>query len=251
MRNYLQIFSLLVIAIASYPSYANDVAKRLCESLERPAIDCMCVSQRIANLQAVGGSANVSDLLLQRYAHTLGLENTMMESLQSFHADPMSAMSTTLSYESFGGMPETVDEFERGCAIETDQKFVFETVEADSPSEKLINARVVSLGEGQRRNSICVVQRMRTYLSDAEISAYHLSFSHYEGDHSNDDQLSRAKALGLSLPVFQQLEQSARSKLKQREEADSNYCEAITYVENLSAAQIKADRQSEKARFSS
>ncbi len=217
----------------------------MCKTYQRPNIDCGCVSKRALAYVSNTESVATRQLLVQRYAYSLGLDNRLEEASKQAMSNPSEMISAQMKFDRLGGLPENLEDFEQGCVVSSSQLVSLSEPTPGSAAAKFLDARIRSVGESYRRESMCIVSRMRGYLSEAEIQAYHLSFSYYQGDHTNDDADSRAKKLGVSKSAYQALEQSARTKFKKNNERDSNYCNAITYAEQLPATIVNLDSTSE------
>ncbi len=229
---------------------AEEQSQAKCNEYARPNIDCVCVAGRMQTFWDNTDSTAVKQLLIQRYAYALGLDNTLSIAMRNFMSDPSAMISAQMSFDRLGGLPENIEDFERGCAISTMNKVELVELMPGSAAASFAAARTNTVGQEYKRESMCLAARMSEYMTQAELQAYHLSFSYYQGDHSNDDTVSRAKKMGVSPAKYQALEKAGRAKFEEHRERDSNYCNAITYVERYTKERIESDRLKEMGRFS-
>lgn len=250
MQKLLVISAVLIgcVILSNSPVSAQDTLGA-CNGLQRPNIDCACVAKRMDDFKSSIQSSKLKSLLDARYANAIGLKSDIDAASTSFMSDPSQAISAQMAFDKLGGLPENIEDFERGCAANVEQRFKLDQIKEGSPAESFVESRVKSVGENQRRSSICLANELSGYLSDAEFLAYQLSYSYYQGDHQNDDAASRAKKMGVSKAQYEQLEKSARAKFQKSNERNSNYCNAITYAEDFSPARIQADQSQEASRF--
>lgn len=220
-----------------------------CETYQRPNIDCVCVAERMEVFVSKTRSDSVVDLLRQRYLNALGLDNQLATASEKLMSDPSSMISAQMAFDSVGSLPENIEDFERGCVIETSQRLDISAPLENTAAARFADARTKILGENHKRESFCLVNSMSKYMTQTELEAYHLSFSHYEGDHTNDDALSRAKKMGITKPEYEQLAQSGRKKFEKNGQRDTDYCNALTYAERFSVERINTDKESEQKRL--
>lgn len=231
---------LLVAPQAQSQTLLNfDVA---CESLNRPNVDCACVSERLGLFMNLAATEDVKTLVTERYMNSIGKENQLDMVLGIFNADRMALVTAELAYESVGGLPQNINDFEKGCAIPSAAQYQFDEVDVDSQAGLYLEAQVKSVGEAYRRSLYCTANLLDRYLSEQEFEAYRLSFSYYEGDHNSDDQANRAKKMNIKRSEFIRLEKSARSKISKNSTKDENYCYAMTNADNVSVVQNQKDK---------
>lgn len=235
-------FSTTVLAV-------DESSNSACESYDRPNIDCVCVAKRMQVYLNATELGDVKQLLKQRYLHALGLQNTLLPLSKKVMSQPKMMIAAEMNFDHLGGMPENIEDFERGCVLETTQVVRIDEPLSGSAAAKFAESRTKIVGQAYKRNSFCIANKMSLYMTQAEIEAYHLSYSYYEGDHSNDDVASRAKKMGLSKLQYQQLVSSGRSKFEKNNELDGNYCNAVTYAEHFSSKRIKSEKEQEALHF--
>ncbi len=241
----------LILSLSTLTKAANaQTSTAACNAEERPNVDCDCVDKRMQVYLANTDSMLVKSFLVERYKHAVGLNSNIEKATVDLMSDMPTMISAQMSYDRLGGLPNNVQEFERGCLISGQEIVVLPELAAGSAASLYALARNKNLGEGSERNSNCIVNRMLKAMTDDEIRAYHLSFSHYEGDHLNDNEASRAKKMGISKAEYQTLERSGRKKYNQNYELDTNYCSALLYAEGYSPERIALERKQEAARFS-
>lgn len=141
-------------------------------------------------------------------------------------------MGIMMAYESLGGRPENVTDYEKDCVIAGAPKPSLQPSASFPALEQYIAGCTRATGDG--RFCACDGGRKAARLDEAEFEAYYRSFSDYSDDEARTlDELAamRGKAMDMSPADFQALQNSARAKLADFNDLDANYCSALLWAE--------------------
>lgn len=220
------LFGWALIADAENPTAAD-----ACVSLDRPNIDCACVARRINVFERVSPSAQARTTIVQGYLHGLGKPNTYLEAYEALMSDQMSAIMAVEAYDTVGGQPSNVSDYEAGCVI------------ADAPPIEIKSAfdfqaigdyvTACTASTSDERFCQCEANRKARQVSAVEFEAYYRSFSDYEEDARSSAELSeaRGKAMGISGDRFDELQAKARAKIDATSDEDAQFCSALTWAD--------------------
>lgn len=207
-------------------------AESACGLMERPNIDCACVARRVEGFTQLSPNAGAVEVINQGYLYALGQENGYEDALISAMSNPMAAIGMMQAYDSMGGRPENVTEYEEGCVISGADKPTLTPPKSSPAIDQYIAGCVRASGD--MRFCSCDASRKAHRLSTEEFEAYYRSFADYSDDDARSlDELAamRGKAMNMSAAEFQDLQGNARAKLAPFEEADANYCGALLWAE--------------------
>lgn len=199
-----------------------------CRSLDRPNIDCGCVEQRIATFTRVAPSEQAKTLVSEAYLYSLGEDNIYEQALKASMQDPMARIAAEQSFDTVGGRPGNIDDYERACVIAGAPQ----PKPAPLPDWEFVDKYVdqCTLATGDRRSCSCTAERISSRLTQREFEAYYRSFSDYSDKSALSGEAmnrSRGKAMGISGDAFGRLQTQARVKFKQFEDRDARYCSAL------------------------
>ncbi|MGJ8563551.1 MAG: hypothetical protein ACSHXY_08355 [Alphaproteobacteria bacterium] len=248
MRKFLSILIGVTALIFAAQSSTADTGG-LCRALERPNIDCSCVTDRMNMFQAAAPTELMKALFKEQYALSIGADNNFEPVLEEFNRDPMTALTQSAAMDRVGGMPSNIGDFEAGCVIPGAQNHVFPSPSANSQAALFVEAGVKSAGENSRNSLVCHANRLDSYLSRQEFEAYQLSYSYYGRNQTDDDDALRARKMGVSRAQYKRLAASGRQKYDETYDKDSSYCSAMTYAARITPEQNQAalDRQAAQA----
>ncbi|EED30474.1 hypothetical protein NOR53_659 [gamma proteobacterium NOR5-3] len=203
-----------------------------CERLQRPNIDCACVAERLESFNQLSPNAGAVEVINQGYLYALGQDNNYEEALVAAMSNPMAAIGMMQAYDSVGGRPENVTDYEEGCVISGADKPTLTPTKSSAAIDQYIAGCVRASGD--QRFCSCDASRKSERLSAEEFEAYYRSFADYSDDDARSlDELAsmRGKAMNMSAAEFQDLQGSARAKIAPFEDADANYCGALLWAE--------------------
>lgn len=242
MRLFLVLLMLTVsLGLAVVAEAETTQSGDACRSLDRPNIDCSCVERRIQTFERAAPNTQVRSLVGQGYFYSLGMENAYPQTLEANMQDPMAMVAAEQSFDTLGGRPENVDDYERACVIAGAPKSQLVPPPSWTFIEKYVDQCTLSTGD--QRVCACNAERIASYVSEREFEAYYRSFADYadtSATSSADMAQSRGAAMGISGDAFTALQQQARSKFEPYEDRDAQYCAAMTAAdqsEGFSAAE--------------
>jgi len=245
MRN-LPLISAFLFTILSAPSAwaMPQSVQQACEGLDRPNIDCGCVARRVAAFDRVSPTPELKEVVEQGYYRALGLDNRHGQAFEAMAEDPMAMLMAMELYDQFGGLPENVSDYERGCVIEGAPVPEVALLRDTPAAANYVAACNTSTGDP--RYCACTASRAQSRLAKDEFEAYFRSFSDYsDGDAMRPAEMAdaRGKSMGISGAEFRQLEQDARAKLAPHQEADAAYCGALLWADQEAGldAEARAD----------
>ncbi|MEM9397920.1 MAG: hypothetical protein AAF991_10590, partial [Pseudomonadota bacterium] len=119
MRNsYSVVYKLLVLCGAllfwTQALAQDDAIRGACERFERSNIDCACVAKKVATFQSKAPSNNAREIIAQGYFYSVGVSNDLLQRMERVYSDPISAMEMMEAFDSLGGRPENLDDYENG-----------------------------------------------------------------------------------------------------------------------------------------
>lgn len=200
-----------------------------CQSLDRPNIDCGCVQRRIQTFTRIAPNDQAKALVSEGYLYNLGEDNSYEQQLETTLQDPMAFVATVQAFDTVGGRPENIDDYERACVIAGAPRPPITPAPSWDSVDAYIDQCTVSTND--RRSCTCTAERVSSYLTEREFEAYYRSFADYSDDAvTSHEEMNKArgKAMGISGDAFEQLQSQARSKFKPFEDRDGRYCAAMT-----------------------
>lgn len=203
--------------------------KAACQALDRPNVDCVCVERRIATFTRVAPNDPAKALVAEGYLYSLGEESSYEQQLETSLQDPMAFVATEQAFDTIGGRPENIDDYERACVIAGAPLPPITPAPSWDYVETYIDQCTVSTND--RRSCACTAERVSSYLTEREFEAYYRSFADYSDDAATSHEeinKARGKAMGISGEAFEQLQSRARSKFEPFLERDERYCSAMT-----------------------
>lgn len=236
-RAFLAAMAVAVAAIVlPYADAQDDQALSLCESLERPNIDCACVARNVAQHRAIAPSDAAADLVIARYAHALGQEgepiDAAFERVVRSGSGPGAILDMERAFDQLGGALEAIDEFEGQCVIEGAPQAEPPQAETRSVAARFAESCIEAAGAGSARACSCEAAVFADLAGSDGLEAYLLSFSLYPDDPSEDPAGVRAEQMGVSPAQFQALERQARAMIAPRQDAVRNYCNAMVWADD-------------------
>ena len=226
-----------IIAIVLPIAEAQDEqAMALCDSLDRPNIDCACVARNVAQHRAIAPSDAASDLVIARYAHALGQDgepvDAAFERVVQSGSGPSAILDMERAFDQLGGALETIEDFEGQCVIDGAPQAAPPQPEADSVAARFANSCIDAAGAGSARACGCEAAMFEDLAGSEGLQAYLLSFSLYPDDPSENPAGVRAEQMGVSPEQFEALEQEARGAIAPRQNAVRNYCTAMIWADD-------------------
>lgn len=245
MRSLLVAASLCVAASIA-PAQAQDrEALDVCQSLDRPNIDCACVARKVAQHRAVAPSEAASDLVIARYAAALGQDgepvDAAFERVVQTGGGPSAILDMERAFDQLGGALESIDEFEGQCVIAGATDAQPPRPEAGSVAAQFAASCIEAAGADSARACGCEAALFEDVAGPAGLEAYLLSFSLYPDDPSEDPAVLRAERMGVSPARFDALEREARAAIGSEQEQVRNYCNAMVWADNA-AGYSEAER---------
>lgn len=237
MMRGLLLAAALCVAVSAPPAKAQDAeALALCESMDRPNIDCACVARRVDQHRTIAPTQAGSDLVLARYAYALGEDgeplDAVFQRVVSEAGGPSGLLDLERAFDQLGGALETIEEFEGRCVIEGAARAEPLQPAPGSPAEAFAASCVEAAGAGQARSCGCEAAMFEELAGPQGLEAYRLSFSLYPEDPSEDPAAIRAETLGVSAERYRELEQEARAAIGPYQERVSNHCSAMLWAED-------------------
>ena len=203
-----------------------------CQSLNRSNIDCGCVASRVDVFDRVSPSEQAREVIHQSYLYALGLENTLEPAFEALMSNPMQAIAAAEAYDSVGGQPSSIQEFEQGCVIQG-AEIASLPQPSSSPAAQNYTQLCSSIASGERWCS-CTTARIEATLGQPDADAYLWGMADVRTVEPEDRERSyqqRGAQMGLSGDAFEALLTEARASYSQVEEQDSLYCEAMTWAD--------------------
>lgn len=243
MRIWLVLLTLGVSLWVSASAHAQDSMEAVCQSIDRPNIDCQCVAKRISVYQKFAPTSEAKRMIVEQYRHALGLPNdheAAMEAAYGREDDFMRRLALQESMDQIGGVPSSINDFEQGCVIAGAAPIPIEQsriIDRDTEysTEAYVQSCVKSIGETDQNQRFCQCStaRLTAELTDAEFEAYFRSFAQYD-DANSRSELSRlrARSMGVSVEAYDKLTKSAGAKRNETQEANSGFCYARTWADN-------------------
>ncbi len=218
----------------------------LCESLERPNIDCACVAQRVEQYRTNAPSEAVSDLVIARYANALGKDEpdleAAMQRVTNEGEDGMAFLRAERYFDRLDGPISDASQIEAQCVIPGVAPAPAPAPAPGTAAAALADACTESVGETQASWCGCEAAMMESIVGPERLEAYHLSFSLYPDDPTEDPAIIRAGRMGVIPARYEELQQSARATLEPELDGLRNYCTAMTWAdaEDGSSAEVRA-----------
>jgi len=244
MRILLVLFMLGFGAWMPSWAQANESMQAVCQSTDRPNIDCECVVRRIQVYQRFSPTDEAKRLIVERYRFELGLSNDLETAMmEAYGADKkedfMRRIALQESLDQVGGEPSSINDFEQGCVIAGAPRTEIARPRIINPgseysSQAYVDNCVKSVGdtETNQRFCQCTAERLTSKLTDAEFEAYFRSFTQYD-DATSREGLSRIRARSMGIPVseYDRLSKTARKTIKANEEADAGFCRSRIWAD--------------------
>ncbi|MEO0436182.1 MAG: hypothetical protein AAF098_04680 [Pseudomonadota bacterium] len=242
MANVYQIFLKLTLAsgalLVSAQGYAQSTEIHdACGRFERSNIDCACVAKRVERFQSKANSSEGRELIAQGYYFAVGMSNDYRSRMERALANPSSAIELMQAFDSLGGRPENIQDYENGCVIAGAARASFAQPRNTQTMQQYRSACVAS--SGQRRYCACEGAQLQKVLSTAEFEAYFRSFADYSDKEATTlVQMSQArgKAMGLSAQAYDELVGGARNKTSRHRLERESYCNAIVWADDEAGA---------------
>lgn len=221
--------SLLHIVI---PQAMAQDARSLCESLDRPNVDCACVTKRYEAYLAWAQTPAQKAIVRQAYPFSYGLENEYEAAFEAAMTSQEASLRLQLHFDPVGGIPSGAGTFDKGCGIPGAPQVSLPAVPADPGAQKLYKACVDYPSDP--RYCQCDVAMTASIMSQRELAAYYYSFNEQDksgpGDLESQDNYAAAK-LGTSVDAYLTASRAARAKLKKVGDRNLNYCSSLRYGE--------------------
>ena len=214
----------LSISLLSNFAKAQDPAT-LCALSERPNIDCACVEKRLEVFTGIAPNETSRRLVEEGYRAAHGAPNDYQALSEETYEDVSFALLEADAFDSVGGRPGNIEEYEGRCVIPNTPPADFRAPRMSPIMESYLTSCTASVGKP--RTCACMAAQEQAVLTDDEFEAFYRSFA----DFSDQDALTnaemsaaRAKAMGISIEQYQSLSSQARKKLALRDEASLRYC---------------------------
>jgi hypothetical protein len=244
MRILLALLILGVGAWMSSSAHADESMEAVCQSIERPNIDCQCVARRIEVFQRFAPTDAAKRMIAERYRFELGLPNDFeTAAIEAYGEDEkesfMRRMALQESLDQVGGEPSSINDLEEGCVIAGASPITIApprsiNMGSEYSSQAYIESCVRAIGESgmNQRFCQCTAERLTSRLTDAEFEAYFRSFAQYD-DASTQEALSRvrARAMGISVSQYDRLAKTARTTVETNKQADERYCQSRIWAD--------------------
>ena len=215
----------------------DDAIRGACERFERSNIDCACVAKKVATFQSKAPSINAREIIAQGYFYSVGVSNDLLQRMERVYSDPIGAMEMMEAFDSLGGRPENLDDYENGCVIAGARRASFAQPRDTEMMQQYRKACVAA--SGQQRYCACEGAQLQTVLSDREFEAYFRSFADYsDKEATTRAQMAQArgKAMGLDADAYQELPVNARNKVSKHRQERETYCHAMVWADDAAGA---------------
>ncbi|GEM_PF-6948896 len=240
MQKVLVSIVLLIVCIycdAKTPEYVEREKRflSLCETLDRPNIDCSCVARSHATYSHLSPSPVYEEYLFERYKQNIGLPNIADQTFQNYATGrdqqtvQIEMYNAFSEYESHDPFVNEVD----GCVIPDAPPVVLADLPDKPIYDEVYQHRVNS--SGTERYEQCVLVETSKILTPQELALIHFVYHRSVGENMIQNRL------GVSLEDAQILAQTANAKYQRYAEntlEPGNYCMAMLRAEELSSGSI-------------
>jgi hypothetical protein len=207
----------------------ESIYKELCETLERPNVDCECVAKSHATYAHLSPNDVYANYLVESYKDRIGIPN-QRENAFKLYANGRKMDEVQIEMYNAFSQYESSDPFleeVQGCLIPDAAKVMLKPLPSAPIFKEVFDYRVSS--SGAKRYEQCILVETSEILSSKELVAWHYRiFRGLEGD-------ELASKLNLTQAQAEDMANAAGKKIQNHnanKQNISNYCSALLVAED-------------------